>query len=144
MSRLFERIGRRFNQKQSFRFIRQSMIKRSITDRTFRLANFGDLAVVQPFIGKGKDGHFGTLDRTKDISERDMEKQLVIDLSHEQAYKRGYIRNAVNLPLAKFDFCRLIDTYDGIHKDEVYAVFKALGVSNDTSVIILYDNSGLV
>ena len=73
-----------------------------------------------------------------------MDKQLVIDLSHEQGYKRGHIKGSINLPLEKFDFCRLVDTYGGIMQDEVYSVFKGLGVNNDTSEIILYDNSGLV
>ena len=145
MSRLLHRIGKHFNPKQSFKQIQQqSIIKRSIADRSFRLANVGDLAVAQPFVDQVRQEHFVTFSHTADVNHRDMEKQLVIDLSHEQGYKRGHIKHAVNLPLEKFDFCRLIDTAGGIMQDEVYSVFKALGVSNDTSEIILYDNSGLV
>ena len=124
-----------------------SISRRPLTDRSFRLAYFGDLAVVQPFVGKARDGHIGSFKfaRSKGIrGERDMEKQVVIDLSHEQGYKRGHIPNSVNLPLAKFDFCRVVDTPDGIQQDEVYAALKELGVGNDTSELILYDNSGLL
>ena len=118
--------------------------KRYITDRSFRLANVGDLAVAQEFKDQVAPEHFVTFAHTADIAKRDLSKQLVIDLSHEQGYKRGHIKGAINLPLEKFDFCRLVDTYGGIMQDEVYSVFKSLGVSNDTSEIILYDNSGLV
>merc|ERR1712176_1470521 len=146
-SKAFQRIGKQFRSKQSsIKRIQQSLYinKRSIVDRSFRLANVGDLAVAQPYVGQVRDEHFVTFAHTADITERDMDKQLVIDLSHEQGYKRGHIKDAVNLSLEKFDFCRMIDTVSGIHQDEVYAVFKSLGVSNDTSEIILYDNSGLL
>ena len=118
--------------------------RRYITDRSFRLANVGDLAVAQEFKEQIPPEHFVTFRHTADIKQRDLDKQMVIDLSHEQGYKRGHIKNAINLPLERFDFCRLVDTYGGILQDEVYKVFKSLGVSNDTSEIILYDNSGLV
>lgn len=125
-----------------------SLSARTIVDRSFRLANVGDLAVAQEF----KDNHFVSAEHfvsfmhTADISTRDLSKQLVIDLSHAQGYKRGHIKGAVNLPLEKFDFTRLIDAKekDGITQSEIYGVFKALGVGNDTSEIILYDNSGLL
>lgn len=119
---------------------------RTIVDRSFRLANVGDLAVAQDFKDKHfvSPEHFVSFMHTADVSTRDLSKQLVIDLSHPQGYKRGHIKGAVNLPLEKFDFTRLIDTEGGISQDEVYGVLKALGVGNDTSEIILYDNSGLL
>lgn len=125
-----------------------SLSMRTMVDRSFRLANVGDLAVAQDFKDKHfvSPEHFVSFMHTADVSTRDLSKQLVIDLSHPQGYKRGHIKGAVNLPLEKFDFTRLIDNQKvgGITQDEVYAVFKALGVGNDTSEIILYDNSGLL
>ena len=118
--------------------------KRRLTDRSFRLANVGDLRVAQEFKDQVAPEHYVTFAHTADVRQRDLDKQIVIDLSHEQGYKRGHIKGAINLPLEKFDFCRLVDTYGGIMQDEIYAVFKSLGVGNDTSEIILYDNSGLV
>mmetsp|Transcript_11794 Transcript_11794/g.19024 ORF Transcript_11794/g.19024 Transcript_11794/m.19024 type:complete len:332 (-) Transcript_11794:181-1176(-) len=123
---------------------RLNINRRCIADRSFRLANVGDLAVAQEFKDHVAPEHYVTFVHTADVIKRDMDKQIVIDLSHEQGYKRGHIKGAINLPLEQFDFCRVIDQYGGITQDEVYAVFKSLGVSNETSEIILYDNSGLL
>jgi thiosulfate/3-mercaptopyruvate sulfurtransferase len=117
---------------------------RQIADRSFRLANVSDLAVGQEFKDRANQEHFASFQHTAEIHVRDISKQLVIDLSHEQGYRRGHIKGAVNLSLEKFDFCKPIDTYGGITQDEVYSVFKQLGVNNETSEIILYDNSGLL
>lgn len=146
---------------------------RGLADRSFRLANVGDLRVAQEFSkSHGDNEHFATFHHTSKAKERDLSKQIVIDLSHAQGYKRGHIKGALNLPLERFDFTKLVDTYGtskslvvllsypstscasfdfpdhdiegGIMVDDVYSVFKELGVSNDTSEIILYDNSGLV
>jgi len=116
-----------------------------MVDRSFRLANVGDLAVAQEFTKSYKPNeHFASFNHTAEIHERDLSKQIVIDLSHAQGYKRGHIKGALNLPLERFDFTKLVDTYGGIMLDDVYSVFKELGVDNDTSEIILYDNSGLL
>jgi len=118
---------------------------RGLADRSFRLANVGDLRVAQEFSkSHGDNEHFATFHHTSKAKERDLSKQIVIDLSHAQGYKRGHIKGALNLPLERFDFTKLVDTYGGIMVDDVYSVFKELGVSNDTSEIILYDNSGLL
>jgi len=117
---------------------------RGLQDRSFRLANVADLAVAQEFSHQVKPEHFATFNHTADIRQRDMSKQLVIDLSHEQGYKRGHIKGALNLPLERFDFTKLVDTYGGIMLEEVTSVFMELGVNNETSEIILYDNSGLL
>eukprot|EP01083_Nonionella_stella_P234588 825696_1 len=148
MSRILRSIAYQFNPKQLSKQLQHSnriiLTKRCMTDRSFRLANVGDLAVAQEFRDMVAPEHYITFRHTADIKHRDLDKQMVIDLSHEQGYKRGHIKHAVNLPLEKFDFCRLVDTYGGIMQDEVYSVFKDLGVDNDTSEIILYDNSGLL
>jgi len=136
--------ARSIRRREHFRL--PCLCSRTLVDRSFRLANVGDLLVAQDFKDKHfvSPEHFVSFMHTADLRERDISKQLVIDLSHAQGYKRGHIKGAVNLPLEKFDFTRLIDTVGGIQQDEVYAVFKALGVGNDTSEIILYDNSGLL
>eukprot|EP01083_Nonionella_stella_P001873 5378_1 len=145
MSRLLRCVAYRFNSKQLLSHsLRSHITKRCMTDRSFRLANVGDLAVAQSFKDQVAPEHYVTFRHTSEINTRDLDKQVVIDLSHEQGYKRGHIKGAVNLPLERFDFCRVIDTFGGIMQDEVYSVFKSLGVANDTSEIILYDNSGLL
>lgn len=120
------------------------MTARQSSDRSFRLANVSDLYAAQghkeQIQGHLWDGYV----RTADVKYRDSSKQMVIDLSHEQGYRRGHIKGAVNLPLERFDFTKQVDTYGGITQDDAYNVMKSLGVSNDTSEIILYDNSGLV
>ncbi|ETO23279.1 rhodanese domain-containing protein [Reticulomyxa filosa] len=126
------------------------------------------------------------------VKPRDISKQLVIDLSHEQGYRRGHIQGAVNLSVEKFDFTRKVDVYGGITRgvlffkkkrggyekmiilkknkinkqakphlmpkqgggeflkkkivaiDEIYEVMKNLGLNNNTSEIILYDNSAML
>ncbi|ETO12283.1 hypothetical protein RFI_25091 [Reticulomyxa filosa] len=99
------------------------------------------------------------------VRSRDISKQLVIDLSHEQGYRRGHVPGAVNLSLEKFNFTRKVDVHGGITRGltvslffflikkkkrhyffgyEIYNVMKNLGLSNDTSETILYDNSTLV
>mmetsp|Transcript_6681 Transcript_6681/g.10569 ORF Transcript_6681/g.10569 Transcript_6681/m.10569 type:complete len:329 (+) Transcript_6681:62-1048(+) len=149
MSRCLSRIGCSFKRSliprhNRFQISLTLRSTRRITDRSFRLANVGDLAVAQEFKDNVPPEHFVTFHHTSDIVERDLEKQVVIDLSHEQGYKRGHISGALNLPLEKFDFCRLVDTIGGITQDEIYGVFRDMGVGNDTSEIILYDNSGLL
>ena len=37
-----------------------------------------------------------------------------------------------------------MDIYGGIHLEDVYNTMTSLGVGNDTSEVILYDNSGLL
>lgn len=118
--------------------------RRTLADRSFRLANVGDLYVAQDYKDTIHQEHYRSFQHTSEIKERDLSKQLVIDLSHEQGYRRGHIKAAVNLPLERFDFTRQVDTYGGITQDEVYSVMRSLGVSNETSEIILYDNSGLL
>merc|ERR1712154_238340 len=54
----------------------------------------------------------------------------------------GHIKNAINLPRDRFDFTEYVDTKGGITFDEVYNTMKAVGVDNDTSEIVLYDNAG--
>jgi len=118
--------------------------KRSFVDRSFRLANVVDLAVAQQY----KDRLQPSIDKywvqQSERRPRDINKQLVIDLSHEQGYRRGHIPNAVNLPMEAFDYTRNVDAYGGIHQEEVVSLMKNLGINDDTSEIILYDNSGLL
>ena len=68
----------------------------------------------------------------------------MIDLSHEQGYRRGHIPNAINLPVEKFDFTRQVDVFGGITIDDAVRAMKSCGVCDETSEIILYDNSGLL
>ena len=121
-----------------------NIARRTLVDRSFRLANVSDLFAAQEYKHKIEPHLWNSYEKTVNVKERDMSKQLVIDLSHEQGYRRGHIKGAVNLPLARFDFTQQIDVYGGITQDDVYHAMKKLGVSNGTSEIILYDNSGLV
>jgi len=117
------------------------------TDRSFRLANVADLYVAQELRHKiqvTNEHYFAGFQHTSSLKSRDLAKQVVIDLSHEQGYRRGHIKGAVNLPLEKFDFTKKVDIYGGIHLDDVTNAMTSLGVSNDTSEVILYDNSGLL
>jgi len=117
---------------------------RQYTDRSFRLANVDDLYVASNYRNRIKPPTYVSFRHTSELKPRDITKQIVIDLSHEQGYKRGHIEGAVNLPIEKFDFTRLVDVYGGVTREECVEAMKNLGVSNETSEIILYDNSGLL
>jgi thiosulfate/3-mercaptopyruvate sulfurtransferase len=117
--------------------------RRTLLDRSFRLANLTDLAVAQEHRSIIGREHY-SIYASSDLHPRDMSKQLVVDLSHEQGYRRGHIRGAVNLSVESFDFTRKVDVYGGISQEEVYSTMKKIGVSDSTSEIILYDNSGML
>jgi len=132
----------RFNLKTGANFFFKQ--NRHYTDRSFRLANMDDLYVASNYRNRVKPPTYFSFVHTATLKPRDITKQIVIDLSHEQGYKRGHIENAVNLPIETFDFTRLVDVYGGVSREECLEVMKNLGVSNATSEIILYDNSGLL
>jgi len=125
-------------------FVSKFQQQRKYTDRSFRLANVDDLLAAQKLKNRLKPPTYISFRHTSELKARDISKQVIIDLSHEQGYKRGHIEGAVNLPLEKFDFTRLIDVYGGITREECIEVMKNLGVNSSTSEIILYDNSGLL
>ena len=84
--------------------ILRKLSKYCYTDRSFRLANVADLYVAQELRHKiqvSNEHYFAGFQHTSTLKSRDLAKQVVIDLSHEQGYRRGHIKGAVNLPLEK-------------------------------------------
>ena len=137
-----QRIGRKSiinNQLQ-----RQSI--RGLTDRSFRLANLLDLGAGQEFKTQIATGTYHPFMQTAQPNvEPDLTKQIVIDIRDKESdYKSGHIPHAVFLPRDRFDSYEFIDTKGGITFDEIYNTFRDIGVDNDTSEIILYDQAGEV
>jgi len=117
---------------------------RRLSDRSFRLANLLDIRAGQAFktqISTGKYHpffHSSQPERTPDLS-----KQILIDVrDDESAYKSGHIKDAIFLPRSRFNCYEFVDTKGGITFDEIYNTFRDIGVSNDTSEIVLYDEAG--
>jgi len=128
----------------SSKILSKTFQQRQYTDRSFRLATVDDLYAASKYQNRLKPANYVSFRHTSEVKPRDVSKQIVIDLSHEQGYRRGHIEGAINLPIEKFDFTRLVDVYGGISRDECVDVMKNLGISDSTSEIILYDNSGLL
>jgi len=116
---------------------------RTLSDRSFRLANLLDIRAGQAFktqISTGKYHpffHSSQPERTPDLS-----KQVLIDArDDEAAYKSGHIKDAVFLPKSRFNCYEFIDTKGGVTFDEIYNTFRDIGVDN-SSEIVLYDEAG--
>ena len=124
----------------------QTQSVRRLTDRSFRLANLLDLKVGQDYKGQIAAADYHPFQHTsKPERDPDLSRQMVIDIrSDEGVYQNGHIKGAVWLPRDRFDAYEFIDTKGGITFDEVYNTFRDVGVTNDTSEIILYDNQGEV
>eukprot|EP01083_Nonionella_stella_P214201 771948_1 len=144
MSKLIQRIGTRNGNNllpcSSTYAYRSS---RLLTDRSFRLANALDIGAGQMFKEQISTGNYHPFMHTSQPKRKiDLTKQVVIDTRDESNYQKGHIEDAVYLPRNRFDFFEYIDTKGGITFDEVYNTMREAGVGNDTSEIVLYDNSG--
>eukprot|EP00483_Globobulimina_turgida_P000021 UN00021 len=117
---------------------------RSLTDRSFRLANALDIRVGQTFKTQISSGNYHPFMQTAQPKRQaDLTKQILIDTRDDELdYQQGHIKDAVFLPRNRFDFYEYVDTKGGITFDEVYNTMLDVGVSNDTSEIVLYDNAG--
>lgn len=127
-----------------FRNSRRTVVHSTDSNRSFRIANVTDLAPAKKFSDRisSTSGRF-TYEQRTELRTRDLNKQFIMDLSHPQGYKRGHIPTAVNVSTSLFNFTKPIDTYDGIKEDDVVELLKYCGIGEDTSEIVLYDNSGL-
>eukprot|EP01084_Bolivina_argentea_P018295 34053_1 len=116
---------------------------RSLTDRSFRLANALDIKAGQQFKTQISVGNYHPFMHTSELKrEPDLSRQILIDIRSNEDYNEGHIKDAVCLPRTRFDFTEYVDTKGGITFDEVYNTMRQVGVSNGTDEIILYDNAG--
>eukprot|EP01084_Bolivina_argentea_P130422 230234_1 len=140
MSKLLQRVVAR-NCRYFFQTYRS---KRFLTDRSFRLVNAFDIREGQMFKHQISPEYYHSFTQTsKPKKQPDITKQVLIDTRDNLSdYKKGHINGAVHCPRNRFDFYEYIDTKGGITFDEVYNTMRDIGVNNNTSEIILYDNAG--
>lgn len=119
---------------------------RRLHDRSFRLANLLDVRAGQEFKTQISTGNYHPFFHSSQPDRKpDLSTQVLIDArDDESAYKSGHIKDAIFLPRSRFNCYEFVDTKGGITFDEIYNTFRDIGVSNDTSEIVLYDQAGEV
>ena len=145
MSKLMQRVSCKASHLNTKTTVYQQQF-RGLADRSFRLANLLDIRAGQEFKKQISSEHYHPFFHSSQPNqEPDLSRQILIDArDNENDYKSGHIKNAIWLPRNYFNSYEFIDTKGGITFDEIYNTFREIGVNNDTSEIILYDQCGEV